>query len=167
MNHRPQNFKGENKMLRCCDWCGAYTDCEKCDDPKVAALMDGPDIPGVFDDPMDEEQGGHIHACVASHLLYWEDGGFSTSLEGLPAEEIRAMLPTLHGVRLGIAVVAFMEAVNDEEKDCDCVVDPEDGSTWPRSSWPARTAPECWSRRPSDAQTDLHRRKHLHGKEST
>ena len=112
-------------MLRACDWCGSWTDCERCDDPKTRALMDDPDI----DNPMDEKQGGHIHACVASHLLYWEDGEFATSLEGLPAEEIRAMLPTLHGVRLGIAVVAFMEAVNDEEEDCDCVVDHEDGST--------------------------------------
>jgi hypothetical protein len=117
MNHWPQNFKGENKMLRCCDWCGAYTDCEKCDDPKVAALMDGPDIPGVFDDPMDEEQGGHIHACVASHLLYWEDAHFATSIDGASSEEIRAMLPTLKGVQLEIAVVAFMEAIDDEEAE--------------------------------------------------
>jgi hypothetical protein len=53
MNHRPQNFKGENKMLRCCDWCGAYTDCEKCNDPKVAALTDNPDDCDCVVDPTD------------------------------------------------------------------------------------------------------------------
>jgi hypothetical protein len=79
--------------------------------------MDGPDIPGVFDNPMDEAQGGHIHACCAPHFLYWESGNFATSLEGMTSEEIGAIIPTLRGVKLGIAVVAFMEAVNDEEEE--------------------------------------------------
>ena len=69
-------------MLRCCDWCGAYTDCEKCDDPKVAALMDGPDIPGVFDNPMDEAQGGHIHSCCDEHELYWKHADYWNEREG-------------------------------------------------------------------------------------
>ena len=35
-------------MLRCC---------ERCDGPKTAVLIDGPDIPGVFTNPVDERQG--------------------------------------------------------------------------------------------------------------
>jgi hypothetical protein len=110
--------------LRACDWCGSWTDCERCDDPKTRALMDGPDI----DNPMDEKQGGHIHACATSHLPYWEDGEFTTSLEGESAEEIWAMIPSLTGVQFRIAEVAMVEAF-ENVKECDCVVDPEDGST--------------------------------------
>jgi len=114
-------------MLRCCDWCGAYTDCEKCDDPKVAALMDGPDIPGVFDNPMDEAQGGHIHSCCDEHELFWQDATFATSLEGEDPLEVRMMLPSLalQPVQYRIALAAL----TDNPDDCDCVVDPTDGST--------------------------------------
>lgn len=114
---------------RCCDWCGAYCHCERCDDPKTAALMDGPDIPGVFTNPMDEKQGGHIHACCDEHLVYWEDAVFATSIEGLSSKEICAMIPTLTDVRLKIASMAMLETALDEEDDCECVVDHEDGST--------------------------------------
>jgi len=90
---------------------------KKCNDPKVAAPMDGPDVPGVFDNPMDEAQGGHIHSCCAPDFLYWESGEFATLLEGMTSEEIGAIIPMLRGVKLGIAVVSFMEAVNDEEEE--------------------------------------------------
>jgi hypothetical protein len=87
----------------CCDWCGAYFHCEKCKDPEVAKMMQG------LDNPMDSDQGGHIHACCDAHELYWEDAHFATSLENVPAEEIAAMLPTLTGVRHQIAIAGLAE----------------------------------------------------------
>ena len=36
-----------------CDCCGAWTDCERCDDPATAKLMD------ELDDPFTH----HIHLC--------------------------------------------------------------------------------------------------------
>jgi hypothetical protein len=72
-------------MLRCCDWCGTLCDREECDDPQVAARMDDPDARGI-DNPVDEAAGGHIHACCAPHILYWESGEFATSLEGKTSE---------------------------------------------------------------------------------
>ena len=87
----------------CCDWCGAYCHCEKCEDPLVAKMMQ------ELDNPMDSDQGGHIHACCDEHELYWKDAHFATSLEGVTSEEIAAMLPTLTGVRLQIAVAALAE----------------------------------------------------------
>jgi hypothetical protein len=78
---------------------------------------------------MDEKQGGHIHACCDEHLVYWEDAVFATSIEGLSSKEICAMIPTLTDVRLKIASMAMLETALDEEDDCECVVDHEDGST--------------------------------------
>ena len=49
-------------MIRYCDWCGAYVDCEKCDDPLVATLTD------AIDDPTSH----HIHACCDAHEEAWE-----------------------------------------------------------------------------------------------
>ena len=43
----------------CCNWCGAYVHCEKCEDPAVYRKMNS----GKLDNPMDAGQGGHIHAC--------------------------------------------------------------------------------------------------------
>jgi hypothetical protein len=98
-------------MIRPCDWCGAWCDCAKCDDPAVRALMDDP----ATDDPMDADQGGHIHACCDEHELYWQHAHFATSLEGAPNEEILAMMPELTGVRLQIAEAALAEASRPEE----------------------------------------------------
>ncbi len=109
-------------MTRCCDWCGSYCVCELCDDPKARAMMDDPDYHGV-DNPM--EAPGHIHVCSDEHELFWEDAHFATSLEGVEPKEIVAMLPTLTGVRYRIALAAM----TDSPEDCDCVVDPTDGST--------------------------------------
>jgi hypothetical protein len=49
-------------MIRACDWCGAWFDCEKCDDSAVRALMDDP----AADDPMDADQGGHLLRAATS-----------------------------------------------------------------------------------------------------
>jgi len=68
-------------MIRYCDWCGAYCDCDKCDDPATAALMAG------LDDPMDESVGGHVHACCDEHELYWKDAEYWTAHEGHDPEE--------------------------------------------------------------------------------
>jgi len=92
-------------MLRCCDWCGTWCDCEKCEDPTVRALMEDP----ATDNPMYAAQDGHIHACCDEHELYWQDAHFATSLESVPAEEIAAMLPTLAGVQRQIAQAALTE----------------------------------------------------------
>lgn len=62
--------------LTACDWCGAYCECEKCDDPATAKMMD------ELDDPMDTHQGGHIHACCDEHELYWKHGAYWTEREG-------------------------------------------------------------------------------------
>jgi len=92
-------------MIRACDWCGAWCDCEKCDDPAVRALMDD----RATDDPMDAGTGGHIHACCDEHELYWQDAHFATSLEGATNEEILAMMPALTGVQRQIAEAALAE----------------------------------------------------------
>lgn len=85
--------------LTYCDWCGAYCECEKCDDPAVKKTW------WEMDDPMQH----HIHACSDEHELYWQDAHFATSLEGAPNEEILAMMPELTGVQLQIAEAALAE----------------------------------------------------------
>jgi hypothetical protein len=67
--------------LTACDWCGGYTECERCDDPATAKLMD------ELDAPMDADQGGHIHACCDLHELYWQDAPYWTEHEECEIDE--------------------------------------------------------------------------------
>jgi hypothetical protein len=69
-------IKGKKMALTACDWCGAYAECEKCDDPTTAKLMD------ELDDPMDADQGGHTHACCDEHELYWKHADYWNEREG-------------------------------------------------------------------------------------
>jgi hypothetical protein len=92
-------------MIVACDWCGAWSGCDKCDDPAVYRKMNS----GELDNPMGTEQGGHIHACSPAHLLYRKDAEFATSIEGVEPVEIRLMLNTLSGVRWNIALAALTD----------------------------------------------------------
>jgi hypothetical protein len=108
-----------------CDWCGSWSQCDECAvDPKVAERMHH--LCWVSNDnPMDEAEGGHIHACCEAHELYWKDAHFATSLEGVEPEEIVAMLPKLEGIK---RLIAFVSITDNDPDHCGCVVD-EDGST--------------------------------------
>ena len=75
---------------------------------------------------MDESPGGHIHACSDAHELYWKDAASATSFEGVSPEEIVAMFPTLDALHREIAIASIFD---DEDMDCACEIDPEDGST--------------------------------------
>jgi len=58
--------------LTYCDWCGAYCECEKCDDPAVKKAW------WEMDNPMQH----HIHSCCDEHECYWEHPHYWTEREG-------------------------------------------------------------------------------------
>jgi hypothetical protein len=68
-------------MIVPCDWCGAWSGCDKCDDPAVRKMMD------ELDDPMNVNEGGHIHSSCEEHEFYWQDAHYWTEHENCEDNE--------------------------------------------------------------------------------
>src|SRR5208282_3407360 len=111
MNHRPQTFKGENKMLRCCDWCGAYTDCEKMQRSESCGADGRPRRPWCVRQP-DGRSAGRTYSFLLRprlpvlgvrrirHVARRHDvGGNRGHYSDAPGREIRDRRAVLHGSR--------------------------------------------------------------------